>query len=208
MFDIIPGILEKDSQKAIEKLEIVKDFAKIVQIDILDGKFAESITFPDLSFLKDYSSTLFLEAHIMVQDPVDYIPRLAEIGFKRFIGQVEKMESQNEFIKLGKKYGEVGLALDLETEIERIAVMDQLDYVLLMSVKAGFSGQSFNFKVLEKIKKIKAINPDIKIEVDGGINIQTIKNVKDAGADSVVVTSALFKDNPEEEYRKLRLAIN
>lgn len=208
MFEIIPGILEQKPEKAIEKLETVKSFAKTVQIDILDGFFAPNKTFLEFSFLKRYSSTLLLEAHIMTDKPAEYIEQLAKAGFKRFIGQIEKMKNQAEFLRMAKKYGEAGLALDLDTEVEEINTFDHLDSILLMSVRAGFSGQDFNPKVLEKIKKIKMIKKEILIELDGGVNERTIKMIRDAGADCAVATSAIFNGNPSENYQKLQLAVN
>lgn len=185
---------QKDWKVIQERIELVKPFSKTIHIDILDGKFAPNTTFFDPAPFKKYSEELFLELHLMVEEPIQYLKPFADAGFKRFLGHVEKMSDQEEFVAEGEILGEVGLALDLDTPLEKIKVpFEDLDAVLLMSVKAGASGQVFNQSCLEKIKVLRA-KTFIPIEVDGGINDQNIAACKESGADRFVSTSFIFED--------------
>lgn len=206
MMEIIPGILEKDWSEIERKLEIIKPFAKSVHIDILDGRFAPNTTFLDPAPFSKYSQDLFLELHMMVDEPVQYLKSFARAGFKRFIGHVEKMSDQAEFIAQGQLFGEVGLALDGPSSLEMIKVpYDDLDVLLLMTIKSGFSGQPFMPEVLEKIKTVRA-KTMIPIEVDGGTNDTTIIQTKNAGATRFAATSFIFNSqDPKSQFNLLKI---
>lgn len=217
---VIPGILEKEWSEIEKKLELVKSFSKTVHIDIIDGKFADNLTFLDPQPFKKYSDELFLELHMMVENPIDYLKPFATAGFKRFLGHIEHMKDQAGFVKMAKQFGEVGLALDGPTEIEKIKVkLEDLDAVLVYtSNRVGFSGPKLNPQRLEKIKDLRN-KSDVAIEVDGGINDQTILSAKTAGANRFVSTSFIWSlgtereneqnasifnlENPQENYAKL-----
>lgn len=204
MRDIIPGILEKDFAEIEKKLAIIKSFSKKVHIDFLDGKFSPEVSFMDFPQFSKYKNDFFMEAHLMVEDPSQYVKQLASAGFKRFLGQVEKMENLEEFIAEGQIFGEVGLALDIHTLIDVIDIsFDDIDTILLMSVKAGQSGQEFMPEVLEKIRTLRQLT-QIPIEIDGGINAETLIAAKKEGVQRFVVTSAIFKSqDPMESFEKL-----
>ena len=204
MIDIIPGILEKDFAEIEKKIELVKGFAKTIHIDIIDGKFAPNTTFLDPKPFTKYTNDFLFEVHLMVDEPINYLDSFAAAGFKRFLGQVEKMSSQEDFVAKGELLGEVGLALDVNTPLESLkADYQDLDCVLIMSVKAGFSSQEFMPEILEKVKKIKEIS-SIPIEIDGGINNETITQGSGCGASRFVTTSFLFNGDPSQNYQKLR----
>lgn len=192
MHQIIPGILEKDFSEIEKKLEVIKPFSNIVHIDFIDGKFAPNVTFLDPAPFKKYSEFFYLEAHLMVEDPLQYIYPLAQAGFRRFIGHIEKMQNVEEFVAEGQLLGEVGFGLDVQTPIDSIKVpFDDLDIILLMAVKAGNSGQEFIPNVLGKIASLRE-KTGIPIEVDGGVTDRTILDIKNAGAQRVVTTSFIF----------------
>ncbi len=204
MFEILPGILEKDWNEIEKKLEIVRPFAKSIHVDLIDGKFAPNTTFLDPAPFKKYANDFFFELHMMVENPIEYLRPWADAGFSRFMGHIEKMPDQSEFISQGQMLGEVGLAIDLKTSIDDIKVpFEDLDSILLMSVNAGFSGQKFDARVVEKIRGI-ADKTFIPVEVDGGINDSNIFDIKEAGAVSCVATSFIFGGNPQEQYEKLK----
>ena len=99
----------------------------------------------------------------------------------------------------------VGIALKPETSIDKIIpYMDKIDMVLVMTVEPGFGGQKFIPNMMEKVIKLRKNYPDIDIEVDGGINLETIKIVKDAGANMIVAGSSIFKNNPNEIIQKMK----
>src|SRR5476651_2051329 len=124
MFEIIPspGTDNKDWSAVEAKLGLVKPFAKTIHIDVLDGKFAPNTTFLDPKPFAQFSKDLILEVHLMVEEPIQYIKPFAESGFRRFIGQVEKMSDQVAFVAEGELLGEVALALDADTPVEAIKV--------------------------------------------------------------------------------------
>jgi len=207
MVEIIPGILEKDWIETDKKLQIAKTFAKTVHIDIIDGKFALNTTFLDPAPFSKYSQDLFLELHMMVEDPIQYLESFAKVGFKRFIGHIEKMPDQAEFVAKAQSLGEVGLAIDGPTYLSDIQVpYSDLDCVLVMTIKAGQSGQEFNQEYLKKVETIRqAQGLFIPIEVDGGINDKTIFWAKNAGANRFASTSYIFNNiNPHSQYNLLR----
>jgi ribulose-phosphate 3-epimerase len=204
MSQIIPGILEKEWTEIEKKLEIIRPFSRRVHIDILDGKFSPETSFQESEPFKKYKDDFFMEVHLMTDNPAQYVKPFADAGFRRFIGHVEKMQDVEEFVAEGQIFGEVGLALDIDTPAQSIMVpYDDLDLIFLMSVKAGKSGQVFLPEVLEKIKKIRE-SSQIPIEVDGGINEETIVRAKEAGATRFVVTSAIFGSlEPMRAFEKL-----
>lgn len=203
MFEIIPGILEKDFLEIERKIELVRRFSKVIHIDIIDGKFAPNTSFLDPKPFEKYTRDLFFEAHLMVEEPINYLEPFAASGFKRFLGHIEKMLDQVEFVAKGELLAEVGLAIDLDTQLDSIkSSFEDLDSVLIMSVKAGFSGQSFMPQVLEKIKKIREKSP-IPIEIDGGINEAVLEEAFGYGVNRFVTTSFLFNGNANDNYQKL-----
>ena len=212
MFEVIPGILEKEWEAIEKKIELVKPFAHTIHIDLLDGKFAPNTTFLDPQPFAKYTKDTFFELHMMVDDPVRYIKPFAEAGFRRFIGQVEKMPDIAEFVAEGQLLGEVGLALDGKTAVEAVTVpFEDLDFLFIMTVNAGYSGQEFQPAFLEKVEALRVKNPlnthgePLPIEVDGGINAQTITEAKDAGATRFVATSFLFSSpNPHTQFKILQ----
>jgi ribulose-phosphate 3-epimerase len=217
MYEIIPGILEQSWEKIEEKLKIIRPFAKTVHIDLLDGKFAPNTTFADPAPFARYKEEFFLELHMMVEDPVAYVKPWAEAGFKRFIGQIEMMPDQERFVREVRSNNfannsgqgcEVGLGIDLGSSIDDIGIdFNQLDFVFVMTVKAGFSNQAFLAEQLSIVRALRA-KTDRPIEVDGGISEQTIVQAKEAGATRFVSTGFLFRSgNPKHQFQTLCKAI-
>src|SRR5258708_37874657 len=153
---IVPGILEKEWTEIEKKVELIKAFSKKIHIDVIDGKFVPNQTFLDPAPFLKYANpsvgsgqALFLEAHLMVEEPINYLDGFAKAGFRKFIGHIEKMTSQEEFVAKGELLGEVGLGLDLDTPVESItSSFEDLDSVLLMAVKNRGYGKNFDSKDL------------------------------------------------------------
>ena len=201
-----PGTENKNCEEIEQRLNLVKPFAKSVHIDVLDGKFAPNTTFSDASKFSQFTKDTLFEVHLMVDNPVQYLKAWADAGFKRFIGQIEKMPDPIEFVAQGQLLGEVGLAIDGPTEIGVLDNMNlnDLDCLLIMTINAGFSGQEFKAEMLDKVRKIKEKYPYLTIEVDGGIKENTIVEAKNAGASRFVTTSALYEaTDVSEEFKKL-----
>jgi ribulose-phosphate 3-epimerase len=197
MYEIIPGILEKEWAEIEKKINLVMPFAKSVHIDIIDGKFTPNISFLDPRPFAKYANDFTLELHMMVENPIQYLEPFAKAGFKRFLGHVESLcqpADQEEFVAKGQLLGEVGLAIDGPTDLSAIRVpLEDLDSILVMAIKAGRSGQVFDPEHLKKIEAIKSKNKEIKIEIDGGVNSDTIVRAKESGATRFVANSFIFR---------------
>jgi ribulose-phosphate 3-epimerase len=204
MHNVIPGILEKDWQEIEKKLAIIRPFSKVVHIDFLDGKFCEETSLMDFQPFAKYKDDFYLEAHLMTENPTQYVKSLAAVGFKRFLGHIEKMVDVDEFIAEGEICGEVGLALDIDTPISAITVpFDDIDSILVMAVKAGESGQAFSQSTLLKIKELRE-KTIVPIEIDGGITDESIIAARVSGANRFVTTSFIFNSpDPLNSFEKL-----
>lgn len=204
MVTIVPAILEKDITSFLEKAEKVKSFAKRVQVDIIDGKFASTETvIPEA--LKDNDLPIELEAHLMVEEPHEWIDRCVEAGITAVYGQVEKMSDKVAFIADAQFAGlRAGLAYALETPLTGMEeVINNLDAVLLMSSKLGSQGkEDFDEKVLEKIKEIRKIDKNIKIILDGGIDGKDIKRCFEAEW-----AEEIAEDELDRNFGKMEFAV-
>lgn len=201
--EIIPGVLDKDWPEIEKKIEAVLPFAKSLHIDLLDGVFAPNKSFQDPKPFAKYSNKLTLELHMMVKDPIDYLDAWSEIGVRRFIGQVEMMKSQVKFVAKAEALGEVGLAIDSQTPVSGIEVpLMDLDFIFVMTVKAGFSNQAFLPECLKKVEHLRG-KTQIPIEVDGGINDETIQKAYKAGANRFVSTGYIFGGDTRERFNNL-----
>ncbi|MFH0774236.1 MAG: ribulose-phosphate 3-epimerase [bacterium] len=202
---IVPAVLtDKLDELAlmVEKAE----FCELLHIDIMDGRFVptKSITAADLSSCK---TKIPMEAHLMVENPENYIKPFKEAGVMRFIFHFEATDRQEEVIEEIKRKGlEAGLAINPDTSLESIKyLLEKIDYLLLMSVYPGFYGAKFVAEVLDKAVKVKRLKPGLLLGMDGGIKADNIKIIKEAGVDLADVGSYIFKaDNPEAAFDELK----
>lgn len=201
-----PGTDIPDVQIMAQKIQVLQPFAQVIHIDFLDGIFAKTKTSLDFSQFTPFTKDTLFEAHLMVADPLRYIDDLARAGFKRFVGQIEMMPDVSAFIAKGQDVGEVGVAVDKDTAIETIfPFLEDIDFALVMTVKAGLSRQSFLPEMLEKVKKLKGKANFLPIEIDGGMNDKTIMQAKDAGATRFVTTGyVLDSDSPKAQFARLQ----
>ena len=200
---ISPSILSADfSQlgKEIQKLE--KAGADMIHVDVMDGHFVPNLTIgpPVIKALRKYSSLPF-DVHLMISPVHKYIKNFADAGADIITIHPEATKNIEESIKLIKSLNKkVGLSLNPNTPINVINnFLDKINLVLIMSVYPGFGGQKFMPEVLKKIKDLDQIkkqkNLNFDIEVDGGINFDNSKLVKEAGANILVSGTTIFKDN-------------
>ena len=205
---IIPTIIEKDFSVAETKIRLIKDKTRWIQIDVLDGYFSEGKSF-ELELLNKIQKEIqnnLLEIHLMVKEPIKWIEKCNFVGASRIIGQVEKMFDREKFVEEIKDMGlEAGLAFDVETEINEIPL--ETDLILLMGRKAGFESLEFDEKILKKIEFLVNLrkNNDMNFEigVDGGINLETIKKIKNTGIEIAYCGKAIFNGKVEENLEKL-----
>jgi len=201
MSRVIPTILTTDLEEIKEKLVRLQGLVDWIHLDIMDGRFVANKTaqLKDLAGLKRLKK-FKIGAHLMVKNPIKLVDQAKKLGIKRLVGQIEMMADQQEFIQTVKaKKMTAGLALDLETKIKEIKprLLNKIEFVLLMMVKAGWGGQKLQKKRLEELKRLKQIkeknNFNFQIAVDGGVNFQTIKSCQKAGAEIFAVGSAVWK---------------
>lgn len=223
MVKIIPAILAKDLNEWEEKFDRVKGLVERVQLDVVDGEFAPNKTiFPqDLVGLE--LGGVKLDVQLMVDEPIEWLEQCSAIGADRVFGHVEKMEDEVLYVAEAQVKGfGVGLALDLDTTVSRLAgVIEDLDAVLLMSVKAGETGQQFVDRVLPKIEEVRKLRKDVVICVDGGLDVAEMKQciaaewAEEIKEDNLhmnlldiefAVGGHLFNvDNLEEKLKKMQL---
>lgn len=194
MIKLSPSILAADFSKLGEEIEKIKN-ADYVHIDVMDGHFVPNITFgPGVVKCIRKSTDLVFDVHLMIENPEKYVDAFLDAGADIITVHYEsKMDYdyiKNAVKSKGKK---LGLSIKPKTDVCVInSYLGDIDMVLVMSVEPGFGGQKFMEDSLEKISKIRQMDKDIDIEVDGGIGLDNVKKVVDAGANVIVAGSAVF----------------
>lgn len=200
MIKLAPSILSADFARLLDDVKKVeKAGCEYLHIDVMDGHFVPNITLgPGIvkSLRKDVN--MVFDAHLMIENPDNYIKEFVDAGCDIIVVHQEACRHLHRTIQNIKSYGiKAGVALNPATPIETIKyVLQDVDMVLLMSVNPGFGGQSYIPVVTEKIKELKALIDEMRlnidIEVDGGVKPSNIKEVVDAGANVLVAGSAIF----------------
>ncbi len=207
---IVPAILTNSKNEFVEMLNVCKEFTDFVQIDIMDGKFVPSKSV-DKSELKGLKTPLRCEAHLMVNNPLEWLSIFEELKAERIIFHFEIKEDKKVIIKEIRKKGfKVGLAVNPDTPIEDFKeFINNVDMILFMSVIPGFYGSKFIPPVLDKVKAFKKLYPYKKTGIDGGIKISNVRKVKEAGLDYIYVGSAILKAvSPFKTYMDFIKEIN
>lgn len=206
MIQIIPGILEKDFAEIKRKIALVESDVDWIQIDLLDGTLFPNYTFTALEKFQALRPHAKLELHLMTDFSSRWLAKTPRPPFKRVIAHFEADEPLDIFIQQAKlKEFEVGVALDLASPVSRLEeILSYVDAVLVMGVNAGFSGQRFSEEALAKIAWVKRRFPHLFVEVDGGMNVVTAKQAVKAGADGIITTSFIFKNDPAKAISQLQ----
>jgi len=205
---VAPSLLAADFSKLREEIQEVESYgAEYLHLDVMDGNFVPNISFgvPIISSIRKHSNLVF-DVHLMVENPDRFIKDMVDAGADVITVHAEATKHLNRTIQLIKSYGKkVGVALNPSTPLDVIKYdLKDIDMVLIMTVNPGFGGQAFIEGMLQKIRDLRSIDPNIDIQVDGGINNKTSKLVKEAGANILVAGSYLFKGDYKQKIESLR----
>lgn len=210
--EIIPVINVKTKQKFEERLKILKDFKGTFQIDIADGVFTG---FKNWSSAEDLKTIKHIrnkfELHLMIQNVEKQLPLWLETKPKRIIVHLEALHNFEDIYKTIKNNKvELALALNPDTPISFLEnYIKYLNFVVLLGVDPGPSGQKFRYFVLDKIKDLREKYPKINIELDGGVNEEIAKEAIRAGANILAIGSAIFEtENPKEKIKEFEELLN
>ncbi|OGC56584.1 hypothetical protein A3H26_01685 [candidate division WWE3 bacterium RIFCSPLOWO2_12_FULL_36_10] len=193
---IIPGILEKDFMEVVNKIQLVQDFTTIIQIDIADGKLVKGETFLEIDRIAEIKTKAEIEIHLMVENPLQYLVKKIN-NISRICAQIEVKDYIEDFINISHDFGYiVGLSLNPETEIQKLdRFLSKIDYVQFMTIIPGAQGNPFVYNVLAKINQFRQLYPKMPVQVDGGIDAETLPLVLETGVRDVIIGSHLFNQS-------------
>ena len=210
-----PSVLSADFAKLGEQVRLVDEAgADYIHLDVMDGKFVPNISFgmPVIEAIRKVTDKP-LDVHLMIEEPIRYLEEFKAAGADIVTVHAESCVHLHRTISRIRELDmKAGVALNPATSVSVLNyIFDDIDLALVMSVNPGFGGQTFIPAVLDKIKRIHKIADDkglmnLEIEVDGGVTLNNVSAVVDAGADVIVAGSAIFKGDPEKnvkEFKKL-----
>ncbi len=212
MIELAPSILSADFARLAEQVQAAAEGgASLLHVDVMDGHFVPNITIgpPVVASLRK-ATDLPLDVHLMIENPDQYVPAFADAGADWISVHQEATAHLHRTLELIRTRGaRAGAVINPATPVETLSeVLDMVDFVLVMSVNPGFGGQKFIPGSVRKIERLAALraarNPALRIEVDGGIALDTIGKVVRAGAEVLVAGNAVFgAGDPKTNTQKL-----
>jgi ribulose-phosphate 3-epimerase len=211
MIEIIPSVLVKSREELVEKIIAVESYVDSVHLDIADGIFVPNLTIPGFEEVETVETSLKIGAHLMVSKPENHIVRWLETRADKFVFHTETTRKAKEIIDAVKSADKmVGLALNPQTPISQLEpFVDEIDFAHFMTVEPGFYGGEFIESVLDKISDFHYFYPDKPIQVDGGVDPDTMPKLIQAGANVLVVGSYIWESKDVgEAIRELRVSLS
>jgi ribulose-phosphate 3-epimerase len=212
VIEIAPSILSADFARLAEQVQAAAEGgASLLHVDVMDGHFVPNITIgpPVVASLRK-ATDLPLDVHLMIENPDRYVPAFVDAGADWISVHQEATVHLHRTLELIRARGaRVGVVINPATPVETLSeVLDMVDFVLVMSVNPGFGGQKFIPGSVRKVERLAALraerNPALRIEVDGGITLDTIGKVVRAGAEVLVAGNAVFgAGDPKTNTQKL-----
>jgi len=195
---IIPAVIAKTQKELDSIFNKIGNRASLLQLDVMDGKFVPNNSL-DFDF-KVPAERYEFEAHLMIEDPVEWVDR-NQAKVETIIAHFEAVTNPRKLIEsIKSKQKRAAFALNPETEIDSIQeYLPELDQILVMTVHPGFYGSPFLSEMMDKIRTLRELRPDLDIEVDGGIKPDTIEMVDEAGANMFVSGSYLIRSDDIRE---------
>ena len=190
---IAPSILSADRNKLQQDVDSVKD-GELLHVDIMDGKFVPPVTF-SVDEIKRLKTSMPLDVHLMVAEPEkEFVDWYIEAGASIITVHIEATKKMDDIIaKLKKNKVKAGIAINPKTAVSAIKkYLGKIDMVVVMSVNPGYAGQKFISEVLPKVKELRKLKPKMDIEIDGGINAETVVSAVKAGANVIVAGNYVF----------------
>lgn len=210
MAQILPSIFGANILSLQDELRFLEEEnTEILHVDLMDGTFVNNIAFGpnQISAMKKASKMTF-DVHMMLANPERHIDDVINTGAEMISVHYESTPHVHFILQKIKKAGrKAGVVINPGTPESVLEyLLNDIDYILIMTINPGQPGQTFIEKSLEKIKKTREMiaGRHIQIEVDGGVNLEIAKKVQEAGADLIVVGGALFNDNPKASYQALK----
>lgn len=205
-----PSILAADFKVLGQEMKKTEENgAAYIHFDVMDGMFVPSISFgmPVLASIHD-ATEQFMDAHLMVQEPIRYVEAFQKAGADCVTVHLEACEDVKTTLDKIHACGmKAGLAVNPETDVkELVPYLEDVEMILIMSVHPGFGGQKFIPESLDKIREVRAMlnekNLETDIQADGGIYVENVREVLDAGANAIVAGSAVFRGDAGENTAK------
>jgi ribulose-phosphate 3-epimerase len=215
-FEIEPSLYAADFAHLGDQLDLLlRGGARVFHFDVGDGHFVEPITIGPVVLeavaprVHDFGGAV--DCHLMVDNPTRHFPQIARAGGDSVTFHYEVADDVPATIAAARGHGlQVGVAFNPQTEPEKVAaVAGEADLVLCMSINPGYSGQAFMPDALDRVGRLRAALPEsVYVQVDGGVDRENLRSIRDAGATLLVAGSAIFRhDDPAGAYRRLVQAL-